>query len=68
MSCFIRVALCAAMLSGVLAMVPGGVQAMPAGLKSTAGDGFVQLARRECIAWDRYRKCVRWAECGKHVC
>jgi hypothetical protein len=68
MSPFVRVALCAAMLSGVLAIAPGDVQAMPAGLKATAADGFVQLVRRECIAWDRLGRCVRWGKCGKHVC
>jgi hypothetical protein len=68
MSYFVRVALSTAMLSAVLAIAPGGLAAMPAGLKSMTAESSVQLARRECIAWDRHGRCVRWGECGKHVC
>jgi hypothetical protein len=68
MSCFVRVALGTAMLSAVLAIAPGSLQAMPAGLKSQTAQSFVLSARRECIAWDRNGRCVRWANCGKHVC
>ena len=68
MWCLVRMALATAMVFATLLIAPGGLEAMPAGLKSNPAQSLIVLARRECIAWDRYGKCIRWGHCGRHVC